>query len=82
MQSVVHHPVQSVTTSPPLRRRASTSWASTVRLGVVASVVAILVAVVVHLLTPVPSVAIVVGLALGAFALSWRASANRRPHHR
>ena len=71
MQSVVH-PVQTITIAAPTRRRPR--WAPTVRLGVVASVLAVLVAVLVHLATPLPTAVIVAGLAIGAFALSWRAS--------
>ena len=83
MQSAVHHPVQIP--PPTVSGRPSTAlpWAPTVRLGLVTSVLAALVAVVVHLLTPLPTVAIVAALAAGAFAVSWRASATRtRPPSR
>ena len=81
MPSVVHHPVQI---PPPAAARPSTTapWAPTVRLGLVASVLAVLVAVVVHLLTPLPTVVIVTALAAGAFAVSWRASGARPRHGR
>ena len=77
MQSVVHQPVSDPAAGR--RRRPSTTapWAPTVRLGLVASVLAVLVAVVVHLLTPLPTVVIVAALAAGAFAVSWHASATR-----
>ena len=76
MQSVVHQPVQI---PPAAARRPSTTmpWAPTVRLGLVTSVLAVLVAVVVHVLTPLPTAVIVAALAAGAFAVSWHASATR-----
>ena len=77
MQSVVQRPVSI---PDPARPRPSPPpwWAPTVRLGVAVSIVAALVAVVVHLVTPLPTVVIVALLAAGAFAVSWHATTVRR----
>ncbi len=60
MPSVVHHPVQIPPPAAAGRPSTAAPWAPTVRLGLVASVLAVLVAVAVHLLTPLPTVVIVV----------------------
>lgn len=59
-------------------------WTRTIRLGAVASLVAATLAVVIHVVTPLPPFAIVTVLALGAFSASWHvaglpATAGSRP---
>ena len=77
MQSVVHHPVQIPPPAAPRRPSTRARWAPTVRLGLVTSAIAVLVAVVADVLTALPTAVIVAALSAGAFAVSWHASAAR-----
>jgi hypothetical protein len=77
VQSVVHSPMSIQ--DPAVERPSSPApWAPTVRLGVIASIVAVLAAVLAHALTPLPTALIVTPLAAAAFAVSWRATTIRR----
>lgn len=54
-------------------------WARTFRLGLLATALGLVAAVVIHLLTPLPTTAIVVLVALAAFSASWRVVEHAAP---
>ncbi len=60
--------------APPSPSPSALSWAAIVRLGVVASLVAAMLAVIVYALTPIPAAVIVAVLGAAAFFVSWHAS--------
>ena len=73
MKTVVHLPPRFD------RRPASALSAATLRLGVVVSVLAALIAATVHALTDVPSAVVVGGVVVVASCLSWRRTGPRSP---
>lgn len=70
----VHRPSPAAT----LRQRSHRRW-STLRLGVVVSLVAVVLVIVVEAVVQVPAILVLVPVVVVGFALSWHASA---PPHR
>ena len=68
----LHRPVAPVTPAPPAPRLAAR--ASTLRLGLVVSLVAAVVAIVVEAVLHLPAVLVLIPVVVIGFALSWRAS--------
>ncbi|MET0325705.1 MAG: hypothetical protein ABW219_10815 [Ilumatobacteraceae bacterium] len=76
MKTTAHLPRRPATASVPAHR----DHPSTVRLGLLVSVFAAVAAVVVHLLTDLPTAAIVIPVIVIGFTLSWFATGHDEHH--